>query len=462
VACPQPPAGRPTPEAPRRQCTPSDPRVARRRFARSPGQRTHAGWPSGLPAPCWLATAPSALRRAAFGSRGASRAEQPVEGSPAARSSDRTAGARRSVGLAAEPRARATRPPGREVLRPMVTPVRGCTQAGLRACPRHAGWLLLQARCVARPPGREVLRGRNSRSKGLPQLGLRTGRQAPADRSALRPSREHGPRGLRVARCCVRRSPGQGMLRWLALGSARATLHGHGSKVSRRPAPGLDGNTLESHLAERSLAVWSSDRRAGACRSAAVRHGSDDLRVGWRAFVDHRSDGARSSALGLGRRALDDHPARTCRPARSPDRARGAEWPGVTTRAPGAKLVGGAPMATSGRGVEGECPEEDRIPGEHRATPPATRRWRRNGLVPGSKALKSTPRRRLRPAMVAANHVVCATTRRAKPALRSRRRAARFPGGTGTSSRVNGRRATGAERRHGSGRGESSEGKGTP
>ena len=230
-----------------------------------------------------------------------------------------------------------------------------------------------------------------------------SGRNAGACRSV---GRRHGPHDLRVVRCCFRRSTGQGMLRWLAFGPACATLHGHGSMVFRRPALGLDGRR----------------RRINWSRGAP----QNDLRVGTLAPVDWRlygtgrstfgSDGLRS--LITGRTAHAAQPSgweaerwMTTRPGRAAllglrtaREALSGQW--ITTRAPGAKLEGGAPMATSGRGVEGECPGEDEIPGEYRAPPPATRWWRRNGLVPGSKALKSTPRRRLRLARVAANHVV--------------------------------------------------------
>jgi hypothetical protein len=46
-------------------------------------------------------------------------------------------------------------------------------------------------------------------------------------------------------------------------------------------------------------------------------------------------------------------------------------------------------VATLSSGIGGEDPEEDEIPGEHRA-PRSLHGWRtRNGLTPGSKALKS-------------------------------------------------------------------------
>ena len=58
-----------------------------------------------------------------------------------------------------------------------------------------------------------------------------------------------------------------------------------------------------------------------------------------------------------------------------------------------AKLVGGALVATPASGIGGESPGEDEIPGEHRARR-WLHRWRmRNGLAPGSNALKSISER---------------------------------------------------------------------
>ena len=186
------------------------------------------------------------------------------------------------------------------------------------------------------------------------------------------------------------------MLRWLAFGPACATLHGHGSKVLRRPALGLEGNTLEDQLVERSPAARPSGRNAGACRSVAVRHGPDDLRVGWIAFVDrgrtaHAAQPSgweaerwmttrpgRAALLGLrtAREALSGY--RSQRGHRAPSSREEPRW-----RHQGAESKGNA--------LE-RIKSQESI--ERRRRLPAG--GGRNGLVPGSKALKSILRRRSR------------------------------------------------------------------